>query len=360
MKRDINPILPTEQVVALSPFHTLTSVTVHINPDECHNMGIDKFMLAKSQLDTIASAAGIQITESHQVESSEADIISWQVTAHIDRPDGLRISRPGTYSLDLRYRERNGTDGAIMNQLLAQRRERMAKIKAGEIKPMKGEPSATASDEEWEQYNRSRALAELLMIERHKIARAETGAALRAIRGLLGIKPTYSRAELSRPFVVYRASFDVARAISAGGQIADMARRALGMSLAKQLGLSQDTIDHLVSLPEPTQQSSVDLESFVVEMLAAGFQSREQLFARLKEVFGADPAQLDSLHLAITKEMVNLRKIASKSMTPAELQAFSEHLVERARLAYYERTSVIDLIDSEWYNKLELDHGANI
>jgi len=56
-------------------------------------------------------------------------------------------------------------------------------------------------------YVESATRKEILRMRRHKLARCETGAMLRAIRGLLTIKNSYTKEELEKPFVIARLAF---------------------------------------------------------------------------------------------------------------------------------------------------------
>lgn len=359
MPQNANLILPSEQVVALSPVHTLTKTEVNLEPADAHNIGGKKF-LSKAQVENLGNAAGLRITESIRLDSEETDVILWQAAGEISKPDGQTLSKRSTYALDLRYKERNGMDGAVMLSLLATRLDKARDVRAGTKDHTKGMPPKDAEWKEWERWARDGALSEIMVMDRYRIQRAETGACLRVARSLLNIKAIYTESELKRPFVVYRATFDVLKAMRLGGRWAQMAERGLGLAFGQQLGLSEASIAGLLKAPVEaeeevktglvllTETEVTELEAFLVEH---GLKNRRTADEFSKKIFDQPLSALDARQAALLREMISLSEDAKKVGLDTS-DEFKQHVREMVSLAYAEGGQIVEVMDQVWYDKL--------
>ena len=91
------------------------------------------------------------------------------------KPDGTWTTVTKTREVDLDAIERETRDTLE------------AKVKSGDLKPQELD---------------AKLRAKMTQVEKHKVALAETGACNRVIRSLLALKNSYTKAELSKPFVI--------------------------------------------------------------------------------------------------------------------------------------------------------------
>ena len=155
-------------------------VAIRINPDPTAGdvyptPGGRGLSLHKLALDKIAVAVGISWTESRRSDDRKDPLyIEWQAKGTWTLPTGEKGDLVGTYDMDLH------DNGAVYQDLL---REQLAR----------------KSQAEAEKAARER----LTTMRRRMAALAESGAKNRAVRSI-GIKSSYSAAELARPFVAVR------------------------------------------------------------------------------------------------------------------------------------------------------------
>lgn len=147
-----------------------------------------RYALTKDGLLKLSSCAGVQWDYDHsgRIDNmSDPNYIAWRMVGAIQKLDGSWLPLQGSYDLDMMV---------IHEDLLE-----LYKRKCKNWKNLNAEGKEAYADGE--------AKKELLKIKRHKVARVETGAMLRAIRGLLNVKGTYSIAEIQKPFVIARLVF---------------------------------------------------------------------------------------------------------------------------------------------------------
>lgn len=151
---------------------------------------VDQLTLARPALERIAQAAGLtwdaRLTRPLTLTR---DYIVYQAVGVVRLPDGTPMRIIGTREIDMEVIEDESRQGQA-RKLLGR--------KDGEYNDLRLDQRAEVD----------RAVrAEVLMFRKHRLARAETGAKLRAIRSL-GLKSTYTAAELAQPYVVVRWSLN--------------------------------------------------------------------------------------------------------------------------------------------------------
>jgi len=167
-----------------------------------------EFMLAQPALSRLGNMAGISYATHRMDDRNHVDIVEFQAMAVMRKPDGGTLLATRTYALDLRDIETEVTR-AQHGKVDAAVAEGRLKFASGEFRK-KAEhrgPSPWISEDEIIKEKTARVLAEMSMWRRHKVSRCETGAILRAFRGLLAVKSSYTQEELKKPFAVFRIDF---------------------------------------------------------------------------------------------------------------------------------------------------------
>ena len=368
MPQDANLILPSAQVVALSPVHKIIKKTVNLDPDDSHWLGgsgdSERRMLAKAQIEDLFNNAGGEITQSTPLPTDHPNIVRWQCQGTIKTPDGTTLSRYGSYSLDLRYTERpDDCDGTLMQALYSTRVSKAKDIVEGSKKWYKGMPEKDADWADWLKWARDGALTEIRQIDRFRDQRAESGAMLRVCRQLLSLKSNYTRKEIERPWIVYTATFDMSKAMQLGGHFGDMATRAFSGMLVSNLGLSQEYANQLLLSAQnaPAKEVRTDLlllndqerDELEKLMLDNGWKDRRLIDQWMEKLFGESFSSVTKRHAALITESLKIMNDASERMkdwTPDSVSEFKEHIRNCTVLAFSQGESIVEVMDQEWYD----------
>lgn len=369
MPKKAHAIIPWEERVHLTPFHTVSRVQVELDVDDAHKLsgwvdsdGKDsrEFMLSKVQIEAIAEAAGIQILESKPLPTQSPEIVVWQVEIAVEGVDGKIKRLRKTYELDMRLKDRDGVDGGYILLARSNARKKMQKAKENpRYNHSKGMPALDAPDSEWDAWVNEQAMGEWTMTNRHRVRRAETGAELAAVRTKCRIKNKYTATDFDIPWEIYRADFDVTRALQAGGMVSEMAHKAIAASMVKSLGLSPDIVEGMIkSLPPGTGAVEQDLlnadDEEIVElekaMVEAGFKNRSNCDGRAIEIFGLPLSQLTRRHVRLMHEYIDLGKEAVQNIDKDEIKEFIDHVVEIMQIAYATKSTIADEIDQKWWD----------
>lgn len=126
-------------------------------------------------------------------DRNNPNIVEFMAVGLYHGPDGMELSLSGTYELDLDAEEEEIRD------------QQELKVLSDSWKPPP-KFAAFFQDKSTEEIVDYLTRRELSQLRRHKVARAETGAKLRALREL-GIKSSYTEAELQKPFVFVRLDY---------------------------------------------------------------------------------------------------------------------------------------------------------
>lgn len=210
-----NLLYPSESLLEISPLQKISHEIVRIDPNpdnqEVFKIGkvkigngwVDKLSLAKPALQKISHTAGIHPdtnpTQTGKVQTGDPNIITYRWTGAIQKPDGSWLLTTQTCTLDMEARKMK-KEFDLENLVKSGK----ATFKQGdEDIPYKwGTPEA----KNFIAHETKKYIIELAQFKEN---RTETGAQLRGIRTLLGIKPWYLAAELKKPFVLVKVSLKI-------------------------------------------------------------------------------------------------------------------------------------------------------
>ena len=161
-----------------------------------------KLALTQTALQKLAYTAGIvsDPSQSHRVETGDPLIVTWQVHAGLQKPDGTPLRAIKTKTIDL-HLQREKMEASLKE-----------KAKKGYIKKGWGSNEKVLKDGTPEcEEEMKRQLEEFMFKQRQDAPqKAESGAMSRCIRALLGLKPFYVHNQLSKPFVVIKVVLNTA------------------------------------------------------------------------------------------------------------------------------------------------------
>ncbi len=362
-------VVPWQERVQITPFHSIKKIQVVLDPDQAHKMSGTKerknrkLMLSKVQLEAIAEAVGFEILDSKPLTDTPERIV-WQVRGAVTEPDGKKTSIIKTYELDMRLKETDGVDGGYIILARSRARKRYDDLLSHpEWKPWDGEP-AKDDEESWEKHIEAKAMADWAMTNRHRVRRAETGAALACIRSKCRIKSIYEEAEFQQPWVVYRTEFDVERAIQYGGKIGEFAMRGIGISMTQSLGLPESMVAGLLESIGASEDetggngdllnaSEEEIDELEAAMVGVGFKDRSQCDSRTLEIFDLPLSQLTRRHVRLMQEYVELGSAAlAVKLESEEMAEFTNALIDAARLAYASGARIEEFIEEDWLAKI--------
>lgn len=205
-KGAFNLLVPTTHIQQINPYFRICLEEVYIdsNPDkgDVYKVGsrnIEKdsnkrpkwenlYSPSKPALMRLASAAGIVWDPNHtRAVSVTRDYVYYEAMGGLRKASGEAIKAKASKELDMTVIEEELLEANL--------------VKAKEITP---EKRKGLNEAEWAKQQTKTAM---IQWRKNKVTRAETGAILRVIRALLGMKSQYTEAELARPFVVPRVDF---------------------------------------------------------------------------------------------------------------------------------------------------------
>jgi len=188
---DVNlilPAVPLSSELAFGHKVKVSLVQIDTNPDhgEIYKVGwrngADVYALGKPALEKIAHAAGIQFQTRRIDDRSNSDFCEFECQGGMRNESGMPIVQGRTKAFNM---------PDVRAESLEQR------TKSNERAQAKKTPAQIADDVD----------REMAQFKKHIVARTETGAILRLIRGLLGIRQQWTAAELAKPFVLMRVDF---------------------------------------------------------------------------------------------------------------------------------------------------------
>lgn len=193
-KQGANLLMPTTSIHGLSEFMSpvVESVYLSVKPEGgdayAEKSAADtKFRITAQGLRKLAVCAGIiwHPTACHRTDNrNDRDYVSYQSVGGIKKNDGSLVYWKGEYDLDFEVVE-----------------EELRELHYNKSK------NWHKSDEEKQAYIESSVRRDMIFKRKHKIKLAETGAANRVIRAILGLKSAYTKAELAKPFTLIRIVF---------------------------------------------------------------------------------------------------------------------------------------------------------
>ena len=194
-ERGFNILTPSITLEGLSDHHRATVETVDLSADtdygDVYPEGKEnQFIIAKQGLDKLAVLAGVIWHEtggSRRIDDGKnRDYIAFEAFGAISKADGQLVPVKAFYDMDLIVWEED---------LQYRYREKASK---GRYK------KEGAELDEYVIYCVGR---DMRSIRKHMATRCESGARNRVIRAILGLKKKYSKAELQKPFVCVRVTY---------------------------------------------------------------------------------------------------------------------------------------------------------
>ncbi len=196
-------LVPTLTIQEISPFHKPVLEIVRINPNkdagEVYEIvqGSGDFSLRAVSLQKIGYAAGLIWNArgcGRTDDGSNPNIISYRAEAAVRKEDGTYMPLSAEYMLDLEVIEQEIRDSyEKKSQTLMQDKRK------------KGE---RWTEEDRKNYVEKSLRRDMLQKRKFRLQLAQTGAMDIVIRKILGLKGTYKKEELEKPFVVPKIAFN--------------------------------------------------------------------------------------------------------------------------------------------------------
>lgn len=192
-----NILVPTQTIQEISPYHKPVLEIVRINPDpnagEVYQIvqGSSDYSLRATALQKIGYAAGLIWNARGCMRTDDGtnpNIVSYRAEAAVRKEDGTYMPLNAEYMIDL----------AVIEEETRDAYEKKSHLLAKEQK---------WSDERRKDYVEKNLKRDMLQKRKFRLQLAQTGAMDRVIRKILGLKGTYKRAELEKPFVVPKIAF---------------------------------------------------------------------------------------------------------------------------------------------------------
>lgn len=228
--KSCNLLVPTSSEMTLNPFYKLVVMEVSADTSETSgdifevgklktgdNKWIKLYSPAKPLLMKLASAAGIQFDPDHTyVQRIGKNCYKGKAYGAMRMPDGTGKTHCDEKMIDLDDEEDRFRlefmDKSIQGITDEKAAGEAAKLFAGEFfdtqnKFGKQVRAFKVADCDREKYIERSVLVNMSLLRKTAAEKAMTGAILRVIRALIGMKGQYTMEELSRPFAVARVTF---------------------------------------------------------------------------------------------------------------------------------------------------------
>lgn len=227
--KNCNLLIPSATAVQMNPFYKCTVMEVAVNTNESggeiFKVGTKKegknwislYSLCKPVLMKMATAAGIQFHPTHTtVVRENANTYVGKAYGAVRLPDGSYKTQVDTKRISLDDEENKYRLEFMDKSIKGIRDPKAAKNAADMFKGKwiddmdeEGRPTRifVIADEDREKYIERSVLVNMTLLRKTASEKAQTGAILRVIRGLLGIKGTYTLEELKKPFAVASVTF---------------------------------------------------------------------------------------------------------------------------------------------------------
>lgn len=225
---EVHLLVPTAYISGLegsNPFYKISVSRVQVDTDSDHheiywvgsNNKISFFALAKPALERFAAAAGISIiSASSYTRMVDEYTMVGHVEAALLTPDGSPRLMTNEKVIDMRIEKKRiyaGQMESVKKGLTGKTAYSVKDLYKGEWRECKGKDDKTYNaffiTSETDQKAYAKAATDLAMLQLWKDVpqKAWTGAWLRVIRSALNMRPTYTLAELKKPFFITRLDF---------------------------------------------------------------------------------------------------------------------------------------------------------
>lgn len=220
-KSNYNLAIPFVQMEQINPFYKLSVATLYVdisrNASETYKVGSrslgnnrweDLYSLKKPFLQRLATDAGIQFAPGAG-DVIKMDENTWKASAYgaIRLPDGSIRTSNNFKVIDLVTEEKKYLLSYEEKAEKGITEERAAKDAASKYSGKWDNKVFIIDKQDRERYIKKSLLEAMTQLRANAPQKATTGAILRVIRDLLGIKGIYTIDELKKPFAVVRMSF---------------------------------------------------------------------------------------------------------------------------------------------------------
>ena len=226
-----NLLMPMSVSAQMSPFYKVTVMQVQAdtsdNSGDIFKVGSTKigktwenvYSPAKPLLMKIAAAAGIQFDPAHtggEYVNGDKNVYRGRAYGAMKEPDGTWKTHADEKIINLHDAEDNYQLEFMDKCLKGITDEKQAKAAAdmfqGEWKPSKNKYGEQVNaffvaKQDQQQYIERGILVNMTLLRKTMCEKALTGAILRTIRALTGLKGTYTKEELKKPFAIPRVTF---------------------------------------------------------------------------------------------------------------------------------------------------------
>lgn len=279
-KDKYNIALSFTETRQINPFYKVTVKSIYANINEYsphifkvgsrslgNNRWEDLYALTGKFLDELSNESGIQFPPVSHNDVVKVNETTWKAssTGWLRLPDGTDLIRNNFKIIDLvsiekKYRlayeekaERGITD------------PRAAKAAAEKYAGEWREKAFFVAEQDREKYIEKSLLDAMTKLRDDAPQKAATGAKLRVVRDLLGIKGSYTMAELKKPFVVARMSFSpdyndplvrqmmLQQAMYGVGNLYGNSVPVIQAMSVPQTAYEEDIIDQPVEITEPLE-----------------------------------------------------------------------------------------------------------
>ena len=227
--RDCNILMPVSTEVQLNPFYKYTVMEVKAdltdNSGDIFKVGntkvgdnyVDVFSPSKPLLMKIASAAGIQF-DPNNTYGTYISKNCYRAKAYgaMRMPDGTGKTHCDEKTINLEDEEdrfrlefMDKSIEGIKDKKAAEEAERLFKGRWADSTDKWGKPCKAyiIADEDRQKYIDRSVLVNMTLLRKTFAEKAMTGAILRVIRALTGLKSQYTKKELEKPFAIPRVTF---------------------------------------------------------------------------------------------------------------------------------------------------------
>lgn len=226
-----NLLMPMSVSAQMSPFYKVTVMQVQAdtsdNSGDIFKVGSTKvgdtwqsvYSPAKPLLMKIAAAAGIQFDPAHtggEYVNGDKNVYRGRAYGAMKEPDGTWKTHADEKIINLHDAEDNYRLEFMDKCLKGITDEKQAQAAAdmfhGEWKPAKNKYGKEVNaffvaKQDQQQYIERGILVNMTLLRKTMCEKALTGAILRTIRALTGLKGTYTKEELKKPFAIPRVTF---------------------------------------------------------------------------------------------------------------------------------------------------------
>ena len=197
-EKNFNILVPTQTIKEISPFHKPVLEIVKVNPDpsagEVYELvqGSGEYSLRATALQKIGYAAGLiwNARGCHRTDDgSDPDVVSYRAEAAVRKEDGTYMLLNAEYMVDLRVIEEETRESYEKKSQILQKEKKW-------------------TEQQRKDYVEKCVKRDMLQKRKFRLQLAQTGAMDRVIRKILGLKGTYKKEELEKPFVVPKIAFN--------------------------------------------------------------------------------------------------------------------------------------------------------